>query len=123
MPVDGALNVPGLTAEVTNTRSRHTIGDDHPRPGISTAHATFSDVDHFSGSDDWSATPAPPGPRNCGHSDGPAARAGAASDTNVMRAIVSFFMRRDQYTRETSAFTVARPVTNGAAAVRPPSRL
>src|SRR5687768_4445270 len=74
MPVDGALNAPGLIADVTNTRSRQTIGDDQPRPGNSTAHATFSVVDHFCGSDDSSATPAPRGPRNWGHSAGPAAR-------------------------------------------------
>ena len=62
MPVDGALNAPGLIAVVTNTRSRQTMGDDQPRPGRSTAQATLSAVDQRSGSVDSSATPAPPGP-------------------------------------------------------------
>jgi hypothetical protein len=35
------------------------MGDDHPRPGTSIDHATFCDVDHRSGNDDSSATPAP----------------------------------------------------------------
>lgn len=73
MPVDGALNAPGLMAEVTNTRSRHTMGDDQPRPGTSVDHATFRETDQVSGRDDASAIPDPAGPRNCGHPDGPLA--------------------------------------------------
>src|SRR5918994_7792305 len=74
MPVDGGLNDPALTAEVRYTRPRHTIGDDQPRPGIAVVHATLSVVDQRSGSADRSATPRPPGPRNCGQSTDSAAR-------------------------------------------------
>ena len=73
MPVDGSLNPPSLTADVTNTRSPHTIGDDQPRPGTSTAHATFCVADHLTGNCAASATPAAFGPRNCGQSVGPIA--------------------------------------------------
>ena len=72
MPVEGALKAPGLTAVVTYTRSRQTMGDDQPRPGTSATQATLFLSDHCCGNLDSSATPAPPGPRNCGHSLGPA---------------------------------------------------
>src|SRR5918992_2071609 len=74
MPVDGALNAPGLTAVVTNTRSRQTMGEDQPRPGMSTLQATFVVVDQCCGRTGPSAMPLPPGPRNCGHPDGSAPR-------------------------------------------------
>ena len=88
MPVDGALNAPGLTAVVTKTRSRQTMGDDQPRPGTSTAQATFSVVDQvLAAASIRSATPDPPGPRNCGHSSGPAARiAGTSGNEQASRA-------------------------------------
>ena len=88
MPVDGALKAPLFTADVTNTRSRQTIGDDQPRPGTSATQATFSVVDHRMGrAADVSATPFPPGPRNWGQllesaaPDGRAAAATAVSRT------------------------------------------
>ena len=49
MPVEGALNAPGLIAEVTNTVLFHATGDDQPRPLTSTLHATLSFVDHVVG--------------------------------------------------------------------------
>src|SRR2546427_2739215 len=42
------------------------MGDDQPRPGISTFHATFSVADQCSGRLVLSATPRALGPRNCG---------------------------------------------------------
>ena len=50
MPVDGALNAPGLIADVTKTVLFHATGDDQPRPFTSTLHATLSFVDHVVGS-------------------------------------------------------------------------
>src|SRR5688572_14584675 len=90
MPVDGALNVPGLTAEVRNTRSRQTIGDDHPRPGTSMLQATLVVVDQFCGSVEPSATPPPSGPRNRGQSPGPA----AFVDCSVARAAARVAIQR-----------------------------
>src|SRR5215207_1835595 len=66
MPFPGALKALALTAEVTNTRSPQTIGDDQPRPGRSAVQATCSVVDHDTGSRASSAMPAAFGPRNCG---------------------------------------------------------
>ena len=43
------MNGRPLIAEVTNTVSPHTIGDDQPCPAIGTAHLTFSLVDQRSG--------------------------------------------------------------------------
>src|SRR5882724_4028553 len=57
---------PELMAVVRNTRSPQTIGEDQPRPGISTFHATFSVADQWSGKFVLVATPRAPGPRNCG---------------------------------------------------------
>src|SRR5687767_14255324 len=48
-------------------RSPQAIGDDHPCPGITVFHATFSVVLQFSGRPAASDTPVEPGPRNCGH--------------------------------------------------------
>src|SRR5262245_31530014 len=67
MPVDGCLNAPGLTVDVTITRSPHTFGDDQPRPGTPTLHATFFSADQLTGRLSMSATPRPDAPRNCGH--------------------------------------------------------
>src|SRR5690348_8052422 len=57
---------PELTTVVTNTRLLQTMGEDQPRPGTSTRHATFSLVLQCSGRFGLSATPSAPGPRNCG---------------------------------------------------------
>src|SRR5688500_19440865 len=73
MPLPGALKALVFTAEVTNTRSPQTIGDDQPRPGRSAVQATRSVADHETGSVASSAMPAPLGPRNCGHAGGAAA--------------------------------------------------
>jgi hypothetical protein len=42
------------------------MGDDHPRPGISADHSTFSVFPHFSGSRAFVLTGFESGPRNCG---------------------------------------------------------
>jgi len=44
-----------------------TIGDDHPRPGISCDHSTFSVLDQRSASRACVPTGFDCGPRNCGH--------------------------------------------------------
>src|SRR4051794_13538076 len=76
MPVEAALNAPLFTAEVTNTRSPETIGDDQPPPGSSATHATFSVVGRRAGRGGAWATPLPPGPRNCGQGPASAPREG-----------------------------------------------
>jgi hypothetical protein len=53
-------------ADVTNTRSSHTIGDDHPCPGIGVFHATFFSGDHSAGTFASDETPCPVGPRKRG---------------------------------------------------------
>src|SRR6266487_794598 len=55
------------------------MGDDQPRPAISTFHATFSLVLQRSGRLGFSATPSDAGPRNCGQF----ADASAPSPTRV----------------------------------------
>jgi hypothetical protein len=68
MPVDGSLYLlPGLIAEVTYTVLSHATGDDQARPSTSTLHFTFCFVDQAVGSVPSASTPAPAGPRNCGH--------------------------------------------------------
>src|SRR5215217_6645354 len=88
MPFDGALKAWLFTAEVTKTRSPHTIGDDQPRPGRSAVQATCSVVDQDTGSEASSAIPAPFGPRNCGQAAGAAART-AGTRTAPARASVT----------------------------------
>src|SRR5512139_3138744 len=99
MPVDGALNAPGEIAEVTNTRSPQTMGDDQPRPGTSMDQATLSVFDHRSGSDEPSATPAPCGPRNWGHSVGPPAPMAAVSVSPTSRVTARRRMTGDHTAR------------------------
>src|SRR5687768_8049732 len=82
MPVDGSLNVPELMAEVRNTVLSQATGDDQPRPSIPTRHATLSFVDHVMGNLPAASTPAPAGPRNCGHAtDGSDPRAAEGTET------------------------------------------
>src|SRR6185295_15985273 len=104
MPVDGCLNAPGLTVEVTITRSRHTIGDDQPRPGTSTFHATFFSADHRIGRLSISATPRPDAPRNRGQivSAG-AVGAAAGPDASSSSSRLAIASRiREVYTRSQS---------------------
>jgi len=91
MPVDGALNAPGLIAEVTNTVSFQATGEDQPRPFTSTLHLTLSFADQVVGSVPSIRIPAPPGPRNCGH-----ANSGARPDANepLKRTIARTIHRR-----------------------------
>src|SRR5580765_1673196 len=81
MPGVGCLKGRLLIAEVTNTVSPATIGDDQPRPGTSIAHLTLAVFDHRSGSRAPMARPSMPGPRNPGHSGGGAKPATAATVT------------------------------------------
>src|SRR5215216_2328573 len=85
MPVDGALNAPAFTAEVTNTRSPWTMGDDQPRPGSSVTQATLSLADQVTGRAAVSATAVPPGPRNCGQSAAPSTDGAARATKKAMR--------------------------------------
>src|SRR6185295_1541469 len=99
MPADGCLNAPGLTVDVTITRSRQTIGDDQPRPGTSIFHATFFRDDQLIGRLSISATPRPDAPRNCGQIAS-AGAVGAAATTDVRSSTLAITTRiREVYTR------------------------
>ncbi len=58
-----------MVAYVTRTFPLVTMGDDHPRPGISADHSTFSDFPHCSASRGFVLTGFESGPRNCGQAD------------------------------------------------------
>src|ERR1039458_6016318 len=66
VPTWGGFDFPSVTTVVRNTLRPYTIGDDHPRPGISAAHSTFSVFDHFSGSVPFGTIGFASGPRNPG---------------------------------------------------------
>src|SRR5688572_29333838 len=66
VPVCGGFDLPSVVAAVTNTLPAVTIGDDHPRPGISCDHSTFSVFDQRSASRACAPTGFEFGPRNCG---------------------------------------------------------
>src|SRR4051812_11042398 len=66
-PGVGFLNGRLLIADVMNTVSPQTIGDDHPCPATGTAHFTCSVVLHRSGIVAPGATPLISCPRNPGH--------------------------------------------------------
>ncbi|MGV2339919.1 MAG UNVERIFIED_CONTAM: hypothetical protein LVR18_39975 [Planctomycetaceae bacterium] len=68
-PFFGSSDSPVFTTVVKKTLPPQTTGDDQPRPGKSRFHATFSVADQTSGKPLPNATPAAPGPRNCGHTD------------------------------------------------------
>ena len=57
---------PSSVADVTNTRSSQTTGDDQPCPGIGVFHATFFSSDHSVGTFGSEEMPCPVGPRNRG---------------------------------------------------------
>ena len=71
--------------EVMKTVSPQTIGDDHPCPGRSIFHFTFSVADHFSGTLPPGATPFMPCPRNPGQV---AEGSGGAAETESATATV-----------------------------------
>src|SRR5262245_34185316 len=66
VPICGGFDFPSVVAVVTNTLSPVTMGDDHPRPGISCIHSTFSVFDQRSASRACAPTGFASGPRNCG---------------------------------------------------------
>src|SRR4029434_3340981 len=68
VPVCGGFDLPSVVTVVTYTLPPATIGDDHPRPGISCDHSTFSVFDQRSASRLWTPTGFEFGPRNCGQS-------------------------------------------------------
>src|SRR5688572_20681766 len=70
VPVCGGFDLPSVVTVVTYTLPRVTIGDDHPRPGISRDHSTFSVFDQRSASFACLPTGFDSGPRNCGQSSG-----------------------------------------------------
>jgi hypothetical protein len=77
---------------VTTSLSPATIGDDSP-DGAGTFHFTFFSGPTSTGGFCPSATPDPPGPRNCGHpgaSPAPSVTdANARTAANAMRAFIS----------------------------------
>src|SRR6266852_1639391 len=81
VPIWGGFDFPSVVTVVRNIRRPFTIGDDHPRPGISAAHSTFSVFDHFSGNLPLATAGLPVGPRKRGHS-GSAARLSAIMQEN-----------------------------------------
>src|SRR5215211_5705270 len=66
VPVCGGFDLPSVVTVVTYTLPPVTIGDDHPRPGISCDHSTFSVCDQRSASRACVPTGFDSGPRNCG---------------------------------------------------------
>src|SRR5918995_276169 len=66
VPRDGGFMAWSLVAAVTNTREPHTTGDDHPTPGTSATHSTFSVLDHETGRLGLSEIGFESGPRNRG---------------------------------------------------------
>src|SRR5688572_3057493 len=96
-PGVGFLNGLLPIAEVMNTVSPQTIGDDHPCPAIGTAHFTFCVVDQRSGTFAPAATPLIACPRNPGHVSsgrGPASAAMALSTRMAVDRFPSFHMSR-----------------------------
>src|SRR5687767_5004825 len=70
VPRDGGFIRCSLVAAVTNTRDPHTTGDDHPTPGTSATHSTFSVFDHVTGRLGLSEIGLESGPRNRGQLPG-----------------------------------------------------
>src|SRR5688572_19475343 len=66
VPVCGGFDLPSVVTVVKYTFPPVTIGDDHPRPGISCDHSTFSVFDQRSASFACVPTGFASGPRNCG---------------------------------------------------------
>src|SRR5215212_4822972 len=66
VPVCGGFDLPSVVTVVTKTLPPVTIGEDHPRPGISNDHSTFSVFDQRSASRACEPTGFDSGPRNCG---------------------------------------------------------
>src|SRR6185436_21131441 len=67
VPICGGFDLPSVVTVVTYTLPPVTIGEDHPRPGISCDHSTFSVLDQRSASFACVPTGFDSGPRNCGH--------------------------------------------------------
>src|SRR4029078_5953204 len=63
----GGLDLPSVVTVVRYTLPPLTMGEDHPRPGISCDHSTFSVLDQRSASRTCVPTGFESGPRNCGH--------------------------------------------------------
>src|SRR5687768_15790253 len=66
VPVCGGFDLPSVVTVVTYTVPPCTIGEDHPRPGISSDHSTFSVFDQRSASRGLVPTGFESGPRNWG---------------------------------------------------------
>src|SRR5215831_2464022 len=56
VPTCGGFDLPSVVTVVTYTMPPVTTGDDHPRPGISCDHSTFSVFDQRSASRVWAPT-------------------------------------------------------------------
>src|ERR1035438_6962284 len=83
VPICGGLDLPSVVAAVRYTLPPLTIGDDHPRPGMSLDHSTFSVLDQRSGKSLLDPTGFKSGPRNCGQSGS----AGVSAVTNSKKAM------------------------------------
>src|SRR5262252_9266870 len=68
VPICGGFDLPSVVTVVTYTLPPVTTGDDHPRPGISCDHSTFSVLDQRSARRVCAPTGFEFGPRNCGQS-------------------------------------------------------
>src|SRR6185503_2843374 len=66
VPICGGFDLPSVVTVVTYTLPPVTIGDEHPRPGISCDHPTFSVLDQRSARRACVPTGVDAGPRNCG---------------------------------------------------------
>jgi len=63
----GGFDLPSVVTLVKKILCPCTIGDDHPRPGISVTHSMFSVLLHFSGRVRLAAVGLASGPRKAGH--------------------------------------------------------
>src|SRR4030095_2698651 len=79
VPICGGFDLPSVVTVVKYTLPPVTIGEDHPRPGISWDHSTFSVLDQRSANFGSVPTGFESGPRNCGQAISLAA---AGSDAN-----------------------------------------
>src|SRR5688572_33245560 len=66
VPVCGGFDLPSVVTVVTYTLPPVTIGDDHPRPGMSCDHSTFSVLDQRSARRACGPTGFESGPPSCG---------------------------------------------------------
>src|SRR5262245_30261543 len=84
-----APSTPTGMAVSTNTRSPQTIGDELPRPGISTFHLMFLVSLHSSGGLAVFETPVADGPRHCGQNRPASVSCAAGIDENSAKRMTA----------------------------------